>query len=82
MNAKRLIVLAAIETVVIALGVCLLLFAFRYTPPTSTPTGAKQDVESRAIGLALLLSDRLGEVPPIPSGRDRYSGHGQELRQT
>ena len=33
MNTKRLIVLAAIETVVIALGVCMLLFAFRYTPP-------------------------------------------------
>jgi hypothetical protein len=30
-------------------------------------------VESRANGLALPVSDRLGEVPPIPSGRDRYS---------
>ena len=40
MNTKRLIVLAAIETVAIALGVCLLLFAFRYTPPTSTPIPA------------------------------------------
>ena len=30
MTTKRLIVLAAIETAVIALGVCLLLFAFRY----------------------------------------------------
>ncbi len=40
MNTKRLIVLVAIETVAIAMGVCLLLFAFRYTPPTSTPIPA------------------------------------------
>jgi hypothetical protein len=40
MITKRLIVLSAVETVVIALGVCLLLFAFRYTPPTSTPIPA------------------------------------------
>jgi hypothetical protein len=36
MNTKRLIVLAAIETVAIALGVCLLLLASRYAAPTPT----------------------------------------------
>jgi hypothetical protein len=82
MNTKRLIVLAAIEIVAIALGVCLLLRIPVHTSDLDSHTGAKQDVESRASGLALPLSDRLGEVPPIPSGRDRYSGHGQGLRQT
>lgn len=67
MNAKRLIVLAAIETVVIALGVCLLLFAFRYTPPPSTPIPAPSKTWSPE---QKGFSDRLGEVPPIPSGRD------------
>ena len=51
MNTKRLIVLAAIETVAIALGVLLLLFAFRYTSNLDAHTGAKQDVESREKGL-------------------------------
>jgi hypothetical protein len=68
MNTKRLIVLAPRIPV--------------HTSDLDSHTGAKQDVESRANGLALRVSDRLGEVPPIPSGRDRYSGHGQELRQT
>jgi hypothetical protein len=81
-NTKRLIVLAAIETVAIALGVCLLLFAFRYTPPTSTPIPAPSKTWSPEQTGWPYPSDRLGEVPSIPSGRDRYSGHGQGLRQT
>jgi hypothetical protein len=60
-NTKRLIVLAAIETAAIALGVCLLLFAFRYTPPTSTPIPAPSKTWSpEQNGLAIPLSDRLG----------------------
>jgi len=39
-KTKRLVVLAVIETAAIALGVYLLLFTFRYTPPTSTPIPA------------------------------------------
>ena len=58
MNTKRLIVLAAIETVVIALGVCLLLFAFRYTPPSSTPYRhqARRGVQSKKVGPTRLRS--------------------------
>ena len=70
MITKRLILLTAIETVAIALGVCLLLFAFRYTSDPDSHTGTQQDVESGANGLALRVSDRLGEVPSVPPGRD------------
>ena len=58
MNTKRLIVLAAVETVAIALGVCLLLFAFRYTPPSSTPYRhqARRGVQSKRVGHTPLRS--------------------------
>ena len=82
MNTKRLIVLAAIETVDRSERLPAALRIPLHTSDLDSHIGAKQDVEPRASGLALLLSDRLGEVPPIPSGRDRYSGHGQALRQT
>jgi hypothetical protein len=82
MNTKRLIVPAAIETVAIALGVCLLLFAFRYTPPTSTPIPAPSKTWSpEQAGWPYPLRSP-GRSTAHTSGRDRYSGHGQGLRQT
>jgi hypothetical protein len=69
-NTKRLIVLAAIETVVIALGVCLLLFAFRYTPPTSTPIPAPSKTWS---------PDQTGSWPyPSPIAWENYRPYLQE----
>jgi hypothetical protein len=82
-KTKRLIVLAAIETVVIALGVCLLLFAFRYTPPNRPPIPApSKTLSPEQAGWPYPFPIAWENCPPIPSGRDRYSGHGQELRQT
>ena len=69
MNTKRLIVLAAIETVAIALGVCLLLFAFRYTPPTSTPIPAPSKTWS---------PEQTGWPDPSPIAWEKYRPYLQE----
>jgi hypothetical protein len=68
-NTKRLIVLAAIETVAIALCVCLLLFAFRYTPPTSTPIPAPSKTWS---------PEQAGWPYPSPIAWERYRPYLQE----
>jgi hypothetical protein len=68
-NTKRLIVLAAIETVAIALGVCLLLFAFRYTPPTSTPIPAPSKTWS---------PEQTGWPYPSPIAWEKYRPYLQE----
>jgi len=69
LNTKRLIVLAAIETVAIALGVCLLLFAFRYTPPTSTPIPAPSKTWS---------PEQAGWPYPSPIAWEKYRPYLQE----
>ena len=69
MNTKRLIVLVAIETVAIALGVCLLLFAFRYAPPTSTPIPAPSKTWS---------PEQTGWPYGSPIAWEKYRPHLQE----
>ena len=69
MNTKRLIVLAAIETVAIALGVCFLLFAFRYTPPASTPIPAPSKTWS---------PEQSGWPYPSPPAWEMYRPYLQE----
>jgi hypothetical protein len=67
MNTKRLILLAAIETVAIALGVCLLLFAS--TAPTSTPIPAPSKTWS---------PEQTGWPYPSPIAWEKYRPYLQE----
>ena len=67
MNTKRLIVLAAIETVAIALGVCLLLLW--YTAPTSTPITAPGKTWS---------PEQTGWPYPSPIAWEKYRPYLQE----